>query len=206
MAWTLQSPSWNTWLYGRGRRGLALAISGSQYPVCPLRPCSASRNRALQHPRSAHPAQPARAPPGTALSPALPQLSPALPQLPARRSRSQHSPRRLLLTSQWRRRAAAERFDRTRRLRKKERMPSNRWRRAKMLLLLEVQSVLETKRPTICSMEFLCCWPVLAEYPLQFLPYRSCQSISQSQGDANFGCQYFLFCFVFDFSRQGVSV
>lgn len=46
------------------------------------------RNRALQHPRAAHPARPARAPPGTALAPALPQLSarrslsPALPTPP----------------------------------------------------------------------------------------------------------------------------
>lgn len=133
LVWTLHSLSWDTWLYGRGRQGLPLAILGPQYPVCPLGSCSASWPPS-QEPGSPAPAR--RSPCSASSRPAWHRTSPALPQLPARRSRSQRSPRRLWLTSQWRRRAVAERFDTTRRLREEERVPSNRWMSAKTLLLL----------------------------------------------------------------------
>lgn len=89
-----------------------LAISGLSTPSAHSGPAGRARlphrNRALLHPRAAPPAQAARAPPGSV-------QAPALPQLPARRGRSQRSPRRLCLTGQWRRRAVAEQFDGTRR-------------------------------------------------------------------------------------------
>lgn len=149
LAWTLQSPSGTHGsTAGAGWDSLWRFRERTAHSGPARRAGLPHRSRALQHPRAALPAQPARAPPGTA-------QPPALPQLPARRSRSQRSPRRLLLTSQWRRRAAADRVDMTRRLRKKERVPSNRWQRAKMLQLLAVRSMLETKRPTSCGTEVL---------------------------------------------------
>lgn len=87
LAWTLQSPSWDTWLSGRGRQGLALAISGAQYPVCSLGPCSASRNQAVQYPRLSPCSVSSctawhRTIPSFTSVPGTPQLLPALPTPP----------------------------------------------------------------------------------------------------------------------------
>lgn len=186
LSWILQSPIWDTWLHGRIQQGTRTGDFGAQYPVCPLG--LPHRNRALQHPRAAPPAQAARASPGSV-------QAPALPQLPARRGRSQRSPRRLCLTGQWRRRAVAEQFDGTRRAdsgrRDERRVIDGREQRRSCSWRCRAW-----RRPggprevvwdvCVTALSFIHKWPVFIECPLQSLPFGSRHSVSLSQGCCKF--------------------